>query len=181
MWQVVVISLRHFVDVEQLITDKENRGRDQIKVFAGVEQNSPNIRARVQREEYLHFSGWTMTEECDCDDDNNKEMDGQQCTDRFYWLSFLLAGHGNLQAHPDFQLFATRRTVAGTKMVSGCASFLDNLWTRVTLETLPRSELLQLIAKRQVHTVSWSKLSMRIIIITAALVHLVAYINKNHM
>ncbi|KAG7171260.1 Midasin-like 4, partial [Homarus americanus] len=59
-----------------------------------------------------------------------------------------LTGHGNIRAHPDFQLFATRRTLAGTKMISGCAGILDKLWTKVVLETLSRSELLQLIAAR---------------------------------
>ncbi|KAK8382607.1 hypothetical protein O3P69_015440 [Scylla paramamosain] len=44
------------------------------------------------------------------------------------------------------------RTVARTKMVSGCANLLDKLWTKVTLETLTRSELLQLVAIR------WPKL-----------------------
>ncbi|XP_045137299.1 midasin-like isoform X1 [Portunus trituberculatus] len=63
-----------------------------------------------------------------------------------------LPGQGNIQAHPDFQLFASRRTVAGTKMVSGCASLLDKLWTKVTLETLTHSELLQLVA------IKWPKL-----------------------
>ncbi|XP_069167675.1 LOW QUALITY PROTEIN: midasin-like [Procambarus clarkii] len=63
-----------------------------------------------------------------------------------------LPGHGNIRAHPDFQLFATRRTLGGTKMVSGCAGLLDKLWTTVTLETLTCSELLQLITTR------WPKL-----------------------
>ncbi|XP_071517971.1 midasin isoform X1 [Panulirus ornatus] len=63
-----------------------------------------------------------------------------------------IPGYGNIRAHPDFQLFATRRTLGGTKMTTGCAGLLDKLWTKVTLETLSRSELLQLIATR------WPKL-----------------------
>ncbi|KAK8720350.1 hypothetical protein OTU49_013389, partial [Cherax quadricarinatus] len=63
-----------------------------------------------------------------------------------------LPGHGNIRAHPNFQLFATRRTLGGSKMVSGYAALLDKLWTTVTLETLTSSELIQLVATR------WPKL-----------------------
>ncbi|KAK3879278.1 hypothetical protein Pcinc_016138 [Petrolisthes cinctipes] len=67
-----------------------------------------------------------------------------------------LPGHGNIRAHPNFQLFATRRTWAGTKLASGSAGLLEKLWTKVTLENLTRSELLKLVTERwpQLQTVS---------------------------
>ncbi|KAK7081093.1 AAA ATPase midasin [Halocaridina rubra] len=57
-------------------------------------------------------------------------------------------GSGNVRAHPAFQLFATRRTSGGSRMVSGCSKLLDKLWTKVTLETLSRTELVRLISEK---------------------------------
>ncbi|CAL4140757.1 unnamed protein product, partial [Meganyctiphanes norvegica] len=64
-----------------------------------------------------------------------------------------LAGHGNVTAHPDFQVFGTRRTSEGTRLVSGNAGLIDKLWAKVSLETLPRSELIELICTK------WPKLT----------------------
>ncbi|XP_047493219.1 LOW QUALITY PROTEIN: midasin-like [Penaeus chinensis] len=59
-----------------------------------------------------------------------------------------LPGHGNVRAHPDFQLFATRRTLGGAKMVSGNAGLLEKLWLKITLETLKHSELKEIVTTR---------------------------------
>lgn len=62
--------------------------------------------------------------------------------------AYLDAGHGNVRAHPDFQLFATRRTLGGAKMVSGNAGLLEKLWLKITLETLKHSELKEIVTTR---------------------------------
>ncbi|XP_076030788.1 midasin isoform X2 [Oratosquilla oratoria] len=57
-----------------------------------------------------------------------------------------IPGHGNKCAHPDFQLFATRRIFgSGSRMAMGSAALLDKLWSKVSLETLSRTELEELV------------------------------------
>ena len=51
-----------------------------------------------------------------------------------------------MQAHPDFQLFVTRRLLpSGNKEISGSAGLLDKLWNKILLETLSVTELKELI------------------------------------
>ncbi|KAB7497678.1 Midasin, partial [Armadillidium nasatum] len=58
-------------------------------------------------------------------------------------------GHGNIKAHPNFQVFCTRRLLpAGCRLRIGSSNLIENLWTKITLSTLSPDELKQLICEK---------------------------------